>query len=587
VLRSLAGGFEARAGADAEGGAGAPGWPRPLAAARESARPVFKALAATVTLGTGASLGPEGPSVEIGKAIAKGVSRFDPMAKLGRLTTGRMTSFVAAGAAAGVAAGFNAAISGVFFAFETVLAERQRERARGGVSGEDEDDQNLTVVMLLIASVFASAVVEWGLSNEPAFRVPKFVLRSPVELPLYLALGALCGGTATLFSLSGQGAKRQVQSLRRDGVPGWAMPALGGLLTGAVAVALPEVQYQGFYNVNAMIAAGKTPYTGYTPALLGELVLAKILTTAVARETGQVGGVFAPAIFMGAAVGTGYGLLVSSAAAPILQQMFWYGSNSPAQAVLSMAIGAPQSYSLVGVAAMLASVCRVPLTSILLVFELTRNYTAILPAVGAVGISYYISTRGERLVADYFADLDRREAARKELEERTQREILDYGRPAARRAARGAGARAGAGEEFDADVTSVDVDTTEGLTREGVRWELLNWVRDLSELGQGAGRDGGSRAEGGERAVQEALRAAVGDGDRSAPLVAEAMRRVLVVEESEDAAAVLGKMERGGGDVAVVVGEGGAVVGVVSLADVRECTRVLGAAGHDPAPGKE
>lgn len=86
---------------------------------REPLRPVLKAISATVTLGTGASLGPEGPSVEIGKAIAKGVGKLDRAAAL---VEGRMTSILAAGAAAGVAAGFNAAISGVFFSFESVLA---------------------------------------------------------------------------------------------------------------------------------------------------------------------------------------------------------------------------------------------------------------------------------------------------------------------------------------------------------------------------------------------------------------------------------------------------------------------------------
>ena len=350
-------------------------------------KPVARALAAAVTLGTGASLGPEGPSVDIGRSCAKGVSSIlrDPQRHL--------TSLVAAGSGAGVAAGFNAPIAGVFFAFETVL---QKQLLRAVVSSAEDDgtakqakqqvqrmqdSSALTVAMVLLASVVAAVVSQAGLGSSPAFRVPEYRLQSLYELPLYLVFGALCGAVSASFSYSARVAEDAFTELKQspDGGGGGGvggvlsvalLPALGGLTTGVLALGYPEILYEGFENVSFVLSSNSGQYP---PGLLVQIVVLKIIATTISRGSGLQGGLYAPSIFIGAALGSAFGLLV-------------HAVGDPSGLLLS----APQAYALVGVAAMLASNCGVPLTSILLLFELTRDYLIIVPTLAAVGICRFL-----------------------------------------------------------------------------------------------------------------------------------------------------------------------------------------------------
>ena len=168
---------------DASDAEGAPidGW------ARRAAKPVLKAAAAVVTLGSGASLGPEGPSVEIGASVAGGVSELANVTSSAK--TAQRLGLIAAGSAAGISAGFGAPIAGLFFAFESILqpaASRGSLPTRGG--GGSTGFGPLTTESVILASVLAAVVSNQILGDTPAFVVPAFDIRAAAELPLYLSL---------------------------------------------------------------------------------------------------------------------------------------------------------------------------------------------------------------------------------------------------------------------------------------------------------------------------------------------------------------------------------------------------------------
>lgn len=321
-----------------------------------------------VTLGGGASLGPEGPSVEIGRDVAE---YFVDTLKSGKK---HVASFVAAGSGAGVAAGFNAPISGVFFAVETVLQREEYFIGRTKVSQERESS-GLTIAMVLLAAVLAAVVSQAGLGSSPAFKVPDYSLESFGELPLYFLFGSVCGIVSSIFLYSISIARDTVQMWRtktsNETIPTIGLPLVGGLTTGIIALWYPEILYQGFDNVNSVLRSSGD----YDASILMQIVVLKIIATSVCRGTGLKGGLYAPSIFIGASLGSAYGL--------ICQQL---GD------AFGLTVSPPQAYALVGVGAILASACDVPLTSILLLFELTRDYLIILPALAAVGISYWVSS---------------------------------------------------------------------------------------------------------------------------------------------------------------------------------------------------
>lgn len=325
------------------------------------ARPLLKAAAAAITLGTGNSLGPEGPSVEIGRAAARGLGNVLKSKQR------RLLSLVAAGSGAGVAAGFNAPISGVFFAVETVLQAQGSDLRRTSA----DTTPGLTIAMVLLASVLAAIVSQAGLGQAPAVRVPDYQLQSILELPLILGFGACCGAVSASFAYSNQVTADLFQSMEQKGVPSPLMPAIGGLVTGLMALQYPEVLYQGFGNVNAILQNRDH----FAPLLLFQILAVKIFCTSVSKGSGLVGGAYAPSIFMGATLGSAFG-----------------GTASLLMTPMGIPVAAPQAYALVGVAAMLAANCQVPLTSVLLLFELTQDYFIILPTLAAVGISYWVAS---------------------------------------------------------------------------------------------------------------------------------------------------------------------------------------------------
>ena len=323
---------------------------------KQQLRPVTKMLAASVSLGSGASLGPEGPSVEIGANFGMLFSQIL------QVSQERQRLLLGAGAAAGLAAGFNAPIAGVFFALEVVM---------GATSFATS-----AVSVVLLAAVVAALIAQIGLGAQPAFALPVYQVRSPLELPLYLGLGL----GASLVSLAYTESIRLAKACFAGLVPGFDWlgriprpihPLIGGVIIGTVALRFPQILGIGYGTVQAMLQDVE-----FSLDLLIVLLLVKLLMTAISSGSGFVGGLFAPAMFLGASFGSAYAKILALAFPLIGEQM-----------------AAPPAYAMVGMAAVLAASVRAPLTSILLLFELTRDYRIVLPLMAAVGLSVWLVER--------------------------------------------------------------------------------------------------------------------------------------------------------------------------------------------------
>jgi H+/Cl- antiporter ClcA len=305
--------------------------------------PLLRLVAASLSLGSGASLGPEGPSVEGGGNIGLWV------ALRGRLSPQAQKALVAAGVAAGLAAGFKAPIAGVFFAFEgsySAIPGRPSLRA------------------VLVAAVASALVTQLCLGDTPILRLPAYDVRSPLELPLYLGLGLLASVMSwLLIRLLAAGRDSRVQALVRGLPPGLAT-ALGGAALGGMALVFPQVLGVGYDTIEALLGRD-----GGIPLLtLVALIGVKLVATAVSNATGFVGGGFAPSLFLGAVLGNCYGQVLGSGG-------------------LDLPVAEPPAYAMVGMAAVLAGSARAPLTALLLLFELTRDIRIVLPLMAAAGLS--------------------------------------------------------------------------------------------------------------------------------------------------------------------------------------------------------
>lgn len=316
-------------------------------------RATVKAVAAAVSLGTGASLGPEGPSVEIGAHIGL------MLGQALQVSQERLRLLLGAGAAAGLAAGFNAPIAGVFFALEVVLGTTFA---------------NSAVSLVLLSAVVSALISQIGLGGQPAFLLPAYEVRSPLELPLYVGLGLFASLVSIAYTQAIQFSQRffqgQVMGFSWMGkVPLLLRPVIGGICVGLVALQFPQVMGIGYETVEAMLRDAHFPLW-----LLLALLLIKLAMTAVSLGSGFVGGLFAPAMFLGASLGAAYG-------------------KSMALLLPIDSVAAPPAYAMVGMAAVLAASARAPLTAILLLFELTRDYRIILPLMAAVGLSVWLVER--------------------------------------------------------------------------------------------------------------------------------------------------------------------------------------------------
>lgn len=350
---------------------------------------LFKNAAAVVTLGTGCSLGPEGPSVEIGTAVSR---LFSPWF---RLSSEKQLWVLATGAAAGFAAGFNAPIAGVFFALEIVFGSsviRNNLDATG----------NSAVSMLLLSSAMSALVSQAGLGSSPAFSLPKYEILSPVvELPLYLLLGLLAGLASLGVKYSLQlgsnffQGKLSISSWMKS-VPPVMKPFLGGLLNGGIALFFPQILFFGYDTLDALLAD-----SDFTLQLLFTLLFLKPIVTSLSLGSGLVGGTFAPTLFVGATLGACYAKLLDQLDYNLIHIMSQnFGSFVSSGVSNIIRIAGPPAYSMVGMAAVLSGVFRAPLTSSLLLFELTRDYRIVLPLMASAGLSSWLVETVELGIAE-------------------------------------------------------------------------------------------------------------------------------------------------------------------------------------------
>jgi chloride channel protein, CIC family len=303
---------------------------------------LVKSVASVFCIGSGGSAGREGPIVQVGAALGSTAAQV-----LG-LSTERMITLVACGAAAGISATFNAPIAGVVFAMEVILGEFTTHYFG----------------MVVISSVAASVVSRHFLGTNPAFTVPSYSLVSASELPFYAVLGAL----AALVGWGFVGILYYAEE-RFDVWHSAAAfkPAAGAVMVGLIALLYPQALGTGLPIIGQALQ-GTLP-----TALMLALVFAKLFATTFTLGSGNSGGVFSPSLFMGAMLGGAFGALVHAA---------FPGFTGD--------VGA---YALVGMAAVFSAAAHAPLTASLIVFEMSGDYRLILPLMITVGLSTLISQR--------------------------------------------------------------------------------------------------------------------------------------------------------------------------------------------------
>jgi CIC family chloride channel protein len=303
---------------------------------------IGKFLTSALAIGSGHSLGPEDPSLQIGAGVASIIARNL------NLSRRRLRMFAPIGAAAGLAAAFNAPISAILFVIEEVIGS-----------------WSAAVLGSLVLSAISSVVVaRWFWGPEPLFRIPSITVRDPRELMAYAVLGVFGGLLAPLFSLVLGYLRPRLRAL-----PRWTLflqPAVAGLMVGAIGFfGFPQVMGTG-YDVIDQAMHGQFVWN-----ILLALVFLKLLATTLSFSSGTPGGMFAPTLFIGAMLGAAVGAF---------EKHFFPH--------LTGTVGA---YSLVGMGVLFAGFLRVPLTSVFMVLEVSGNYSIVLPIILANTLAFLIS----------------------------------------------------------------------------------------------------------------------------------------------------------------------------------------------------
>jgi CIC family chloride channel protein len=296
-----------------------------------------------LSIGSGFSLGREGPTVQICAAIGAAVG------KGARQPTRIVKALISVGAAAGIAAAFNTPIAAITFAMEEVIG-----------------DLNQRLIGAIVVASVAAAVVERAmLGGRPSLLVPGYSLGDWRELFAYALMGALAGVVATVFVRGLLGLRRVVRAHVR--LPVWARPAVGGLMMAAIGLALPQTFGIGYPTLSAALL-GQLSWRRMTALCVG-----KVAATVTSYGWGLSGGIFSPTLFMGAMLGGAVAHLVHPIAGPTPETV--------------------GSFALVGMGALFAGAIRAPITSILIIFEMTGDYAIILPLMISNIISYTVAAR--------------------------------------------------------------------------------------------------------------------------------------------------------------------------------------------------
>jgi CIC family chloride channel protein len=305
--------------------------------------PFGKFLTGVLCIGSGHSMGREGPSVQIGAGLASVIGRWL------RLSPERLQELVPVGAAGALAAAFNTPVAAVIFSLEEIIG-----------------DMNATLLGSTVVASVASVIVERSLlGNEPLFRVPTYHLVHPAELIAYAALGIVGGVLSLAFCKLLLWLRLVFKNLPAR--TRWLQPAIGGAAIGLILLAVPQVMGVGYEYVDQALNGGIVIKT------LVVLCLVKLVATVVSYASGNAGGIFAPSLFIGAMAGGAVGMVVHR--------------------VAPFPTGDPGAYALVGMGTLFAGIIRAPMTSVFMIFEITQDYQILVPLMVANLLSFVISRR--------------------------------------------------------------------------------------------------------------------------------------------------------------------------------------------------
>jgi CIC family chloride channel protein len=304
---------------------------------------VGKFICCATTLASGIALGREGPSVHIAAGIGSTLGH-----RLG-LSPRSIRALVPISAAAALAAAFNTPIAGVFFSLEEIVG-----------------DLNAPVLgSIALSSATSWTVLHLLLGDEPLFHVPAYELVHPLEFVFYAVLGVAGGFVSVGFVKLLLGLRQRFLRLPKSTV--WIQPVAGGLLMGILGWKVPEVLGVGYAYV------GKALNGEMLLTTMALLVLLKVIATATSYASGNSGGIFGPTLFIGGMLGGAFGGAV--------------------HLLLPDYTGSVGAYALVGMGTAFAGVVRTPLTSVIMIFEVTRDYSIVVPLMISNLIAYFISSR--------------------------------------------------------------------------------------------------------------------------------------------------------------------------------------------------
>ena len=302
-----------------------------------------KFLCTSATLASGIPLGREGPSVQVGAGIGSALGRL-----LG-LRTEQVKKLIPVGAAAAIAAAFNTPLAAVLFSLEEIMGD-----LHAPVMGA-----------VVLASATAWMVLRVFLGDHPLFKVPQYQLVSPAEFAVYAVLGVAGGVVSVIFTKLLLGMRARF--LRFPSKTVWFQPVVGGLVVGVMGWFVPQVLGVGYGYVGDALN-GNMAFK-----MMLFLVVLKLIAVTTSYASGNAGGIFGPALFIGAMLGGTVGT--------VAHHLF------PAYTAT------PGAYALVGMGAVFAGIVRAPMTSVLMIFEMTQDYAVIVPLMIANLVSLFIASR--------------------------------------------------------------------------------------------------------------------------------------------------------------------------------------------------
>ena len=304
---------------------------------------VGKFITGALCIGSGHSMGREGPSVQIGAGIASSIGKWF------HLSPARARSLIPVASAAALSAAFNTPVAAVLFALEEIIG-----------------DMNASLLGSTVVASVAAVIVERSiLGNSPIFHVPQYHLVHPAELIAYVVLGVIGGGVSLAFCQGLLWLRRVF--LRMPVRTRVYQPAIGGLMIGVILIFFPQVLGVGYEYADQALNGGLLLKT----MLL--LCVAKLVATVISYASGNAGGIFAPSLYLGAMAGGVVGVLVHR--------------------VAPFPTGDPGAYAMVGMGTLFAGIIRAPMTSVFMIFELTQDYQVLVPLMTANMISFLISKK--------------------------------------------------------------------------------------------------------------------------------------------------------------------------------------------------